>query len=155
MAQVVTQKHMEAIWLANESSEDLLVLESDAWGDEVVLERLPRVLAELESSGVDYANLAGGFDISRSAVLRAGHNLSGLWSAEPSQSATSCAYFMSSHYCKEFAAQLALNPELSMLGIDHLHNKMLRVLNLKSFHFFPPVLEHGSVTGKVPSWRKD
>jgi hypothetical protein len=89
----VAQKHLKAIWLASESSWNLLVFEPDAQENKVMLDGPPRVLAEIESSEADYAKLAGVFDISKSERLKKGSNLACLSSAEPSQSATSCASY--------------------------------------------------------------
>lgn len=153
IASRVTRKHFDAIKssLARYPNSPIAVFEADALlevgGQFMKICRLQRL------NNLYYLNLAGGYDPTLNGASISECGVDGVKQITPPQSATSCAYILSPEYGLELVEMCIARPKSLLLGIDHLHNKVLRQTSGRAFIASPPLIVHGSTTGLSKSWR--
>jgi hypothetical protein len=156
IARRVTSKHFAAIKasLERQPTAPIAIFEADALVEEAgVLEFLRLFSLQELSSPFDYLNLAGGYDPILNGASLLDCDYEGVQRILPPQSSTSCAYFLSCEYALELLEECLLRPRSLWLGIDHLHNKILRKTKKTAFIASPSPILHGSTSGLSKSWR--
>jgi GR25 family glycosyltransferase involved in LPS biosynthesis len=164
----LTSKHL-ATWDAFRTSnfDFLLVMEADATWNESQKDALSKVLGALAQENLDYLNIAGGLSLEDLQVDRLISNKEIIGGQEfltfsKPVTNTNCAYIINRPLVKLLLdrANDPSNREGEQLGADWFMNDLFikicgRGHKIRSQHFSPPLLMHGSMSGVSVSWHPD
>ncbi|UTW00181.1 glycosyltransferase family 25 protein [Marinomonas rhizomae] len=162
----VTDKHLRLWFSAIEDSDYIVIFEDDVIFKKESISNLEKVInfAEASENKILYFDLAGGLDIKALGIsgLKVFDNISDELSSigavhyEKIVTNTACGYMLSKGLLKEFLAILIENPSYRDTSIDWLMNRLsieMKNHQRESFHFNPPIFNHGSFTGEYQSWQ--
>ncbi|MFN4327826.1 MAG: hypothetical protein ACK4FF_03020 [Limnobacter sp.] len=159
----VTDKHIRCWSRALEEKCSLaIIFEDDAIIDRSSLINLVRVLSSkiIDFQDALYVDLAGGFPLEKvsGGLLKNNEKLPADWIhlVRPITN-TACVYAVNDKLIEYFLSRALSSPAMRELPIDwFMNNIFLRSekegFKVSCFHAFPSVFEHGSFTGKYPSW---
>lgn len=159
----ITSKHVRAWENFLELGDDWLwIMEDDACLisnsiDRINLE-LKSILKENSSSPI-YIDIAGGITLSPKVMKINYLFTSKKIEFERPITNTACSYLVNRSLCEYLVDSVTYKPYLKYLPVDLLLNMLFINLfkvgiKIKCTHFEPPILEHGSVTGRFNKWRK-
>ena len=164
----LTSKHMAA-WNAFHTSnfDFLLVMEADATWNENQRDSLSRVLGTLSSETADYLNIAGGLpmgslQVDRLILMREINDGQEFLTFSKPVTNTTCAYIINRPLVDLLLGAVSEPPiqDGGQLGADWFINDLFiqicgRGHKIRSQHFIPPLLMHGSMSGISVSWHPD
>lgn len=154
---ILTDKHIRA-WNAfiETGCEYLVCFEDDAIFEDKSKQKLSAlidILVEKYPNQHVYVDLAGGCDFNPSSIdqLRL-FEKNGFVHYSKGLTNTSCVYLLSRSLVLEFLNEIVRRPDLRLIGVDWMMNKLFMRLSDSDFnctcmHAKPPIFKHGSLTG--------
>lgn len=161
---IVSDKHIRSWNLFNESKCDfIIVFEDDAVFDRNSIDKLIMCMERVSPTSKEdmylYVDLAGGCSITDLKISNLSLGvLNGIIDYKKPVTNTACGYLVNRVLIERFIYLITKRPSYRLIAVDWMMNKLLiesdGVLPTQCFHFDPPALEHGSVTGKFQAWKR-
>lgn len=156
----VSKKHIFGWRLANRLQTDfLIVLEDDVIASQDSSKRLAELSAlifQIPSNQLQYVDIAGGFPHSALNLPPHEEIQKGIIKFSKPVTNTAAGYLLSLGLIARFSSKIRPTNLFRLIGIDFLMNRLLRDVqrsqSVDCMHFWPPIVEHGSMKGTYKSW---